>query len=322
MIVIGGGGGGSDFFCHEQAAYSPCALQAAAEIGAPGQCAGEGEGGQGEGGGGVCVGAFFDDVPSIIEVVDFVGDGAADGGAFGDAAVLTIVGVGVGSGAIGDAEKSIFAVPGVGYAVLEGEVSVCIMHGGAEATDDGVLVDVVSGVGCGGSAVDGEGGGGAVPHGIIVVSIADAGVVGGAGDLIGVVVAVGAVGGGAVAEGFQGAASGGVDAETGAVHVVVPADGGAGFFVDATEELTGSVMCEVFADGVFVGEEVESPGFVIGVGGEGWRTVAGDVIELAFGGPGVVHGTAAGGVHLEAETIGIVSVGDDLGGLTVEGLGL
>ncbi len=290
MIVIGGGGGGSDFFCHEQSAYAACALQAAAEVGAPGQCAGEGEGGQGEGGGGVCVGAFFNDVPSIVEVVDFVGDGAADGGSFGDAAVLTIVGVGVGGGAIGDAEKSIFAVPGVGDAVLEGEVAVGIVYGGAEAADDGVLVDVVSGVGGGGSAVDGEGGGGAVPHGIIVVGIADASVVGGAGDLIGVVVAVGAVGGGAVAEGFQGAASGGVDAVSCVVHVVVPADGGAGFFVDATEELSGGIVAQILGDAVFVRELIQPACFIVGIGGEGWRTVTRDVIELAFRGPGVIDG--------------------------------
>ena len=103
MIVVGGGGGGSDFFCHEQAAYAAGSLEAAAEVGTPGEGAGEGEGAEVEGGGSVCVGTFFDHVPAIVEVVDFFGDEAADGGAFGDAAVVAIIGEGVGGDAIGEA---------------------------------------------------------------------------------------------------------------------------------------------------------------------------------------------------------------------------
>ena len=185
---------------------------------------------------------------------------------------------------------------------MEGEVAIGVVDGGTEAADGGVLVDVVGGVGGGGAAVDGEGGAGAVTHGIVVVGIALSAAVGGAGDLVGGVVAVGAGGGGAVAEGFGGSSAGGVDG------VGVAAGGGAGFFVDAVEELTGVVVGEVFADGVFVGEEVEAPGFVVGVGGEGRWAIAGDVVELGFGGPGVIDRAAAGGVHLETQAIGIVGV--------------
>ncbi len=214
----------------------------------------------------------------------FFDDEAADAGAFGDAAVVTIVGERVGGCAIGDAEEAVFAVPGVGDAVLEGEVAVGVVHGGAEAADGGVLVDIVGGVSGGGSAVDGEGGGGAVAHGIVVVGIADSSVVGGTGDLIGVVVAVGAGGCGAITEGFCAAASGGVDG------VAVPADGGARFFVDAAEELSGGIVAQILGDAVFVCELIQPACFVVGVGGEGWRAVTRDVIELAFRSPGVIDG--------------------------------
>ena len=152
MEVIGGGGAAVDLLHHDEAADAACALGGAGEVIAPGA-------GAEEDGVERVEGVFFDDVPAVVDEVgggEFApaGDGPFPHGA-GDAAVLTVVGVGEGLGTESggvrrDAQEPVFAVPDVGDSVLLEEVAIGVVRNGAEAGDGGVLVDVV-----GGAVVDG-----------------------------------------------------------------------------------------------------------------------------------------------------------------------
>lgn len=188
------------------------------------------------------------------------------------------------------------------------------MHRCGHSCDAGVLVYVVRAVGeAGGEA--GDGGCGAVAHRIVGVGIGETGTVVGTADLVGGVVAVGAGGGAAAGEGFIGPATGGVE------RIAVAGYCGAALLVEVGEELAGGVVGLFLGDAVFVGEGGEATGFVVGVVCQWWRAVAADVCELAFRRPCVIHGRAAGAVHLEAEAICIGRVRDNHGGLSGEGLG-
>ena len=68
--------------------------------------------------------------PAIVDEMGFLGDGAVYCGAFGYAAVVGVVGEGVGGGAVSCAEEAVFAVPGVGDSALADEVAVGVVDWG------------------------------------------------------------------------------------------------------------------------------------------------------------------------------------------------